>query len=186
MTFADLMETVVEMKDCFDINMVAVILWMIWECRNSDCVGGCSTDLRTIRVKASTFLHDFSSVQIPRQVQLSVSGNNSRWIPPNPLTYKVNFDWAIFKELGAAGLGMVIRDSEDSVIGALAERISLPCSVAKVEALACRRAILIIREGDDDFLKPLSRGMLRLSSRLLKMVGLATLNLAILSRIPLC
>ena len=79
-------------------------------------------------------------------MQLSVSGNNSRWIPPNPLTYKVNFDGAIFKELGAAGLGMVIRDSKDSVIGALAERIPLPCSVAKVEALACRRAVLFAKE----------------------------------------
>ena len=66
MTFADLMEKVVEIKECFDINLVAVILWMIWDCRNSDRVGGCSTDLRTIRAKASTFLHDFSSAQIPR------------------------------------------------------------------------------------------------------------------------
>ena len=146
MTFADLMETVVEMKDCFNINLVAMILWMIWECRNSDRVGGCSTDLRTIRVKALTFLHDFSSAQIPRQVQLSVSGSNSRWIPPNPLTYKVNFDGAIFKELGAAGLGMVIRDFEGLVIGTLAERIPLPCSVATVEALACRRAVLFVKE----------------------------------------
>nr|POE58403.1 g-type lectin s-receptor-like serine/threonine-protein kinase [Quercus suber] len=77
MTFADLMETVMEMKDCFDINLVAVILWMIWECRNSNRVGGYSTDLRTIRVKALTFLHDFSSAQIPRQVQLLVSSCNT-------------------------------------------------------------------------------------------------------------
>ena len=74
------------------------------------------------------------------------SGSNTRWIPPHRLTYKVNFDGAIFKELGAAGLGMVIRDSEGLVIGALAERILLPCSVAMVEALACRRAVLFPKE----------------------------------------
>ena len=93
-----------------------------------------------------TFLHDFSSTQIPQQVQLFVSGSITRWIPPNPLTYKVNFDGAIFKELGAAGLGMVIRDFEGLVIGALAERIPQPCSVATVEALACRRAVLFVKE----------------------------------------
>nr|XP_023894446.1 uncharacterized protein LOC112006402 [Quercus suber] len=146
MTFADLMETVMEMKDCFDINLVAVILWMIWECRNSNRVGGYSTDLRTIRVKALTFLHDFSSAQIPRQVQLLVSSCNTRWIPLNPLTYKVNFDGAIFKELGAAGLGMVIRDFEGSIIGALAKRMPLPCLVATVEALACKRVVLFAKE----------------------------------------
>jgi len=61
MSFADLMEMLVEMRNCFDINLVAVILWLIWDKRNSDHVGGYSSDLRTILVKASTFLHDFSS-----------------------------------------------------------------------------------------------------------------------------
>ena len=32
------------------------------------------------------------------------------------------------------------------VIGALAERIPLPCSIATVEALACRRAVLFAME----------------------------------------
>ena len=134
-----------EIKDCFDISLIAVILWMIWESRNSDRLGGCSSDLRTIRVKALTFLHDFSSAQLPRQVQPSSSRSNTRRTPPNPLTYKVNFDGAIFKELGVAVLGMVIRDSEGLVIGALAKRIPLPCSVDTVEALVCRRAVLFAK-----------------------------------------
>jgi len=59
--------------------------------------------------------------------------------------YKVNFDGAIFKDLGV-GLGVVIRDSEGMVIGALAERNPLPCSIAMVESLACRRAVLFAKE----------------------------------------
>lgn len=48
----------------------------------------------------------------------------------------------VFKELGAVGLGVVIRDTEGLVIGALAEQIPLPTSAATVEALAYKRAIL--------------------------------------------
>ena len=58
----------------------------------------------------------------------------------------MNYDGAIFKELGATGLGVIIRDSVGSMIGALAERIPLPPSVAMVEALACRRAIQFAME----------------------------------------
>lgn len=41
---------------------------------------------------------------------------------------------------------MVIRDSVGSVIGALAERIPLPLSVATMEALAYRRAVQFAKE----------------------------------------
>ena len=58
----------------------------------------------------------------------------------------MNFDGAIFKEMGAIGLGVVIRDFKGIVIGALAEQISLPNFVATVEALACKRAVLFTKE----------------------------------------
>nr|POE86159.1 hypothetical protein CFP56_07266 [Quercus suber] len=54
------------------------------------------------------------------------------------------FGAALF--LGAAGLGVIIRDSAGNVIGALAERIPLLSSVTTVEALACRRAVLFALE----------------------------------------
>ena len=74
------------------------------------------------------------------------TGSTTRWLPPNSLAYKVNFDGAIFKELGAASLGVVIRDSEGMVIRALAKRIPLPCSIAMAEALAYRRAVLFAKK----------------------------------------
>ena len=68
------------------------------------------------------------------------------WFPPPNSWCKANFDGAIFQELGAAGIGVVIRDHEGKVIGAILERIALLPSVEDVEALACRRAILFARE----------------------------------------
>ena len=69
-----------------------------------------------------------------------------RWIPPILDQFKINFDGAVFSDLDAAGLGVVIRDFCGRVIGALAERIPIPTSPAIVEALACRRAMVFAKE----------------------------------------
>ena len=69
-----------------------------------------------------------------------------RWIPPIPNQFKINFDGAVFSELDAAGLGVVIRDFRGRVICALAEGIPIPTSPAIVEALACRRAMVFAKE----------------------------------------
>nr|POE85803.1 hypothetical protein CFP56_07142 [Quercus suber] len=98
--------------------------------------------LQDLRSRALRFLRDFANARTPtRQQQLPIPAQRVRWIPPISPRYKVNYDGAIFKEIEAAGLGVIIRDSVGSVIGALAERILLPPSIAMAEALACRRAV---------------------------------------------
>ena len=76
-----------------------------------------------------------------------------------PLVYKVNFDGATFRDIASAGLGVVVHDSDGLVIVALSEQIHLPLTVAALEALACRRAILfaikiglqdVVFEGDSE------------------------------------
>ena len=69
-----------------------------------------------------------------------------RWMPPISPLYKINFDGALFSDLGAASLGVVIRDSCGLVVRALAERIPIPIFAATVEALACRRALYFAKE----------------------------------------
>ena len=64
----------------------------------------------------------------------------------SPPIFKINFDGAIFKELSCAGMGVVARDSSGRVIGALAEKVSIPNVVATVKALACRRAMFFAKE----------------------------------------
>ena len=92
------------------------------------------------------YLQDFQQVQFSK-VHRSLSSERAvRWIPPIYPLYKVNFDRATFKKLGAAGLGAVVRDHTGSVLEALVERIHLPSSPAVVEALACRRALYFAKE----------------------------------------
>ena len=61
-----------------------------------------------------------------------------RWSPP-PLI--LNFDGATFKDIGRAGLGVVVRDSQGQALALLSERVPLPFSSDLVEALATVRAI---------------------------------------------
>ncbi|XP_075640379.1 uncharacterized protein LOC142612144 [Castanea sativa] len=63
------------------------------------------------------------------------------WYPPQSSQHKVNYDGALFKEIWQAGIGVVIRDAEGRVRGALSDRTVLPRAVEEVEAIACRTAV---------------------------------------------
>ena len=65
----------------------------------------------------------------------------TNWRPPCINIYKANFDGAIFQELQKAGIGVVIRNSNGEVIGALSESYFLLATVEEVEAIACRKAV---------------------------------------------
>ena len=58
----------------------------------------------------------------------------------------MNFDAAIFKVSNSAGIGVVIRDWRVEVTAALSMLVPLSISVADLEALACRRAMLYAAE----------------------------------------
>ena len=63
---------------------------------------------------------DFQSAQVQEQWVSRVCLRVVRWMPPISPLYKINFDGALFNDLGVARLGVVIRDSSGQVVGALA------------------------------------------------------------------
>ena len=70
----------------------------------------------------------------------------ARWTPPLSPHLKINFDGATFKELGCAGIGVVVQNSTGAVIGALSQRIMMPSFAAIVELLACRMALFFAKD----------------------------------------
>ena len=59
---------------------------------------------------------------------------------------KVNFDGAIFDDLRAVGIGVVVQNEHGEVVAALAEQIPTPDSVFTLETLAARRVVLFARD----------------------------------------
>ena len=70
----------------------------------------------------------------------------ARWSPPPENCYKINFDAALFDQLGSAGIGVVVRDHRGEVMAALSQKIALPQSVALAEARAAHKAITFAQE----------------------------------------
>ena len=68
------------------------------------------------------------------------------WKPLDAGYVKTNFDRAIFKDLHAAGIGMVIRDKHGVVIAVLAEKISILESVLTHGTLEARQAVQFVQE----------------------------------------
>ena len=58
----------------------------------------------------------------------------------------MNFDATLFAETGSAGVGVVVRDCDGQIIGALQQNIGSVQSVEMVEALSARRAMRFATE----------------------------------------
>lgn len=59
---------------------------------------------------------------------------------------KINFDGAVFKNEGLAGLGVIIQNDKGLVMATSSQTIPLPTSIEMVELLAARSALCLARE----------------------------------------
>lgn len=133
--FADLLDWLFSLKDRTNVNLLCMLIWLIWDRRNTARVRDPVVEFYHIWAKAEVY---FKSTQVLENRVLATCSRTVRWMPPTSPLFKINFDRALFRDIGAVGLGMVIRDSSGHVVGALAERIPIPQSAATVEALAYR------------------------------------------------
>ena len=69
-----------------------------------------------------------------------------QWKPPNAGYVKTNFDGAIFEDLHATGIRVVIWDEHGEVIATLAGKIPIPDSVLTLETLAARHTVQFVQK----------------------------------------
>ncbi|KAL3514832.1 hypothetical protein ACH5RR_027549 [Cinchona calisaya] len=90
------------------------------------------------------FLHSYKQA-VERERRPIDSNTRSRWGRPSIGQYKINFDGAVFKEQGAIGVEVDIRDHDGKFIAGVSKLIRGPCEAVVAEALAAREAISLLR-----------------------------------------
>lgn len=68
----------------------------------------------------------------------------SRWTRPPPGRFKINTDTAIFAS-GGVGMGVIIRNSEGSIVAIASKRVSANWSPEVAEAMAGRFGLLVAK-----------------------------------------
>ena len=132
------------MENSRNPELFVVLAWTIWTRRNQLRTSSKPFPLMQVIPSATQLIQDFTQAQptIPT-VMTRTQRQPAKWEPPTPPLLKINFDGAVFKEKGEAGIGVVVRDSHGMVIASLTEKIQLPSSSDEVEALAAVRAMTL-------------------------------------------
>nr|POE97331.1 hypothetical protein CFP56_49462 [Quercus suber] len=117
----------------------------LWSCKEVEAVWGSFQWAHHAAspppVNFADLLDKVMQVECFKNFLLSKTRPQHQWRPPDLHSFKANFDAAVFQATNTAGIGVIIRDSNGEVIGALSMPIPLSQSVAELEALACLRAV---------------------------------------------
>ena len=102
--------------------------------------GGVIQDPSRLVKRAGEFFDEFKQSQVQLAVS-TVSARTSRWTPPPSLSFKLNFDAAIFQDGKASGFGAVIWNNVGEVMAALSASGPPILDSEEAEVLACRKAL---------------------------------------------
>ena len=124
------------------MELLASIMWTFWHCRNQVRSSSKENPLSLVASTPSQAVTDFQRANASDATQpRSFGQSRTQWTPPGEGEIKVNFDGAQFKDLGKAGLGVIIWDSRGQALASLSEQSHLPFSLEIVEVMAAARAI---------------------------------------------
>ena len=143
-----------------EFEVFLVVSWLIWNQRNLVIHGGKVKDPRQILKRAEDFLTEYHQAQDQLVLPQNVQQQSSGWQPPHSDHYKLNFDAAIYTDLGCSEVGAIIRNEWGEVMAALSAKGSFVQDSEEAETLACRKALefaidvgisYLIIEGDNVF-----------------------------------
>ena len=78
--------------------------------------------------------------------QTSQSSPQPIWKPPPWLKLKVNFDGSVFRESELAGVGVIVRNGEGSVVASTEESFQLPFLINAMEVIATKKVLQFAKD----------------------------------------
>lgn len=121
-----------------NLDLFASVCSTVWYRRDEIRLKHSVYPISQMLLQASQALQDF--LHVP-PAQPSVTSPRVRWIPSPASSLKVNFDGALYKDINAAGVGVVVRDHRGLVLASWAENVCLTPTSDDVEAMAAAKAI---------------------------------------------
>nr|POE84173.1 hypothetical protein CFP56_78787 [Quercus suber] len=138
-------------------TLFSMVIWAVWNRRNNIRLDKQTITLRQLLQQAKDWFQEFSALQAnPAPQWIPPAGS---WRPPNASWYKINSNSAPFAKENCAGIRAVIRNEQGLVMASLYQKVPLPFTVVKVEALAGRRAVEFAAELDLDRSDYIGRGL---------------------------
>ena len=137
--FVDVFWAVMERKGYTDWVLFAITAWHIWNNRNKFKHEGRGKEPKRIAREVCDFGLEIQETHLPSPRTTARVCN--QWKPLRQGRYKVNEDGAVFANWGWCGLGVVIRNENGLIMGAMSKKLPLPLRATEVEAKAVEEGI---------------------------------------------
>lgn len=114
--FIDVVWSLKERKGGSDWELFAITAWMVWNNQNLfKHEGRCKNPKRIVDAR------EYAKEVVDESLTPSRSQAHARtkWRPPRHGSFKVNADGAVFTSLKSCGIGVVIRNEDEQIIGVL-------------------------------------------------------------------
>ena len=133
----------IDVLDPVVLCSIAMILWCVWRQRNQKLWENSYLSAVKAMELGYVFLQDWRRARAgaPSSATQRTHGPLT-WSRPLGGCWKCNLDAAMFRDLSAIGLGMVMRRNDGQFYACKTLLLPLSCSVKEAEALALREALL--------------------------------------------
>ncbi|GLT65131.1 hypothetical protein SLA2020_375810 [Shorea laevis] len=147
-SFAAFLDSMVSILGREQLELLCVLCWKIWGCRNEAIWHGKHTSPRSIIENSLSYLNEYKQAMNAKgkRVGFGQGLSETRWRPPDVGHVKINTDGAISGQQQRFGMGAVARDHTGNVVAAMACKGQGAVAAEVAEACTLRKALQWARD----------------------------------------